>query len=126
MKYYILLLCLLFSGSLYAQQAKAYEWMHYAAQADGHTFLLAYADGYPAASSIKIKRLSKITAILHPVGGVADENGDLVFTASQSKQAGQIALHGVDENSSAPAALRATYALKGRKLRLIFKKRKGQ
>jgi len=126
MKYSMLLICLLYSGSLYAQQAKAYELVHYVAEANGHTFLLDYADGYPAASSVEIKRSYQITAILHPTDGAADDNGDLLFTASKNKQAGQIILHGVDENSIAPATLRATYALKGRKLMLIFKKGKRQ
>lgn len=123
MKYCILLVCLLFSGSLYAQQAKAYELVHYVAESNGHKYLLDYADGYPAASSIKIKRSNRITFTFQPVNGAADKNGDLLFTASKSKQAGQIVLHGIDENSTAPAMLKATYALNARKLMLRFIKK---
>ncbi|WP_157799144.1 hypothetical protein [Mucilaginibacter auburnensis] len=122
----MLLVCLIFSGSRYAQQAKAYELLHYVSESDGQTFLLAYADGYPAASSIKIKRSFRITAIFQPVNGTADDDGDLIFTASKNKQGGQIILHGVDQNYTAPAVLKATYALKGWRLRLIFKKSKVQ
>lgn len=123
MRYCILLVCLLFSGSLYAQQAKAYEMVHYVAESNGHTYLLAYADGYPAASSVKIKRSNLTTSTFQPVNGAADNNGDLLFTTSESKKAGQIVLHGIDENSAAPAMLKATYALNGRKLMLKFVKK---
>ena len=124
MKYCILIFFLLSSGSLYAQQAKAYEMVHYVAKSDGHTYLLDYADGYPAASNVKIKRLNRITSTFQPVNGAADDNGYLLFTASKSKQAGQIVLHGIEENSTSPAMLKATYALNGRKLTLKFIKKK--
>ena len=88
MKYCMLLVCLLFSGSLFAQQAKAYELVHYVAQSDGHNFLLAYADGYPAASSVKIKGCNLISDMLYPADGAAYDNGDLIFTALKNKQIG--------------------------------------
>lgn len=124
MKYGILLFCLLFSGSLYAQQAKAYELVHYVAESNGRTCLLDYADGYPGASSIKMKRSNRIIFTFQPANGAADYNADLIFNSTK-KQAGQIILLGVGENSIAPAILKATYELKGRKLLLTFKKRKG-
>lgn len=122
MKYYILLSMLLFSGNLYAQQAKAYELVHYVATNGGQAYLLDYADGYPCASNIKIKRAGRTTFILEPVNGFANDNGDLLFIAPKSKQEGEIVLHGVDDDNVAPAKLKATYKLKGRKLVLTFKK----
>lgn len=56
--------------------------------------------------------------------GVAEKNGDLVSITSRSKQAGSIVLHGIDENSTTPAILKATYVLRGHKLILMFLRRK--
>lgn len=124
MKYFIIICCLFFSRNLYAQQAKAYEIVHYTAKSGDRTFLLAYADGYIGASEIRLKQPKNRTVVLRPVSGVTETNGDFEFKAESAATQGQITLKHIDEMAVAPTIIEGVTSIKNHKIILYFRKAK--
>ncbi|MEO3402838.1 hypothetical protein AAFN85_02985 [Mucilaginibacter sp. CAU 1740] len=92
---------------MHAQQAKAYEVVHYIARSGKFIYSLDYADGYPAASHISIKNGKQPASLLQPVSGAAESNGDFVFRPAKGLTITQVILKALDETSSAPASIKA-------------------
>jgi hypothetical protein len=122
---FALLIALIFMNtSARAQQAKAYETVHYRAKAGDLLFQLNYADGYIGASQIKLRENGRKTRIFLPESGAIESNGDFRFVPQQIAHNGDICLTRLNEEETAPDLIRGSYRAKGRTVVLIFKRSK--
>lgn len=103
-----------------AQQAKAYETIHYAAKAGALMFKLDYADGYLAASKINITQGKQKPQVLVCESAVPESNGDLRFISDGADKQPVVILADISEEVIAPKTLRATYIADGQKIPLQF------
>jgi hypothetical protein len=108
-----------------AQQAKAYETVHYRAKAGDLLFLLSYTDGYISASRISLRLNGQKTLLFLPESGTSESNGDFNFVSQPIAHNGDIRLMQLNEEETAPALIRSSYRAKGRTVVLIFKRPKG-
>jgi hypothetical protein len=107
-----------------AQQAKAYETVHYRAKAGNLLFLLNYADAYIGASQIKLRESRRKIRIFLPESGRIEINGDLRFVLQPSANNTDIILTHLNEEETAPDLIRGSYRAKGHTVVLIFKRSK--
>jgi hypothetical protein len=107
-----------------AQQAKAYQTVHYRAKTDNSFFLLEYADGYIGANRIRLRHNGQKTLLYLPESGTPESNGDFNFVSRPTAYNGDIRLMHLNEEETAPAVIRGTYRAKGHTVVLIFKKLK--
>jgi hypothetical protein len=122
---FALLIALVFlSTSAKAQQAKAYETVHYKAKAGNLLFLLNYADGYIGASQIKLRENGRKIRIFLPESGAIESNGDFRFVLQPSANKTDIILTRLNDEETAPDLIRGSYRANGHAVVLIFKKSK--
>lgn len=115
MKHIFLFICLFGVTRLHAQQAKAYETIHYIATLKNTHWKLEYADGYLAATKVKFK-----TQVFLPVSGTPENNGDLVLRSKTDK----IILLNIKEEETPASTIYAKYEAKGQVVKLVFRQLK--
>ena len=103
-----------------AQQAKAYETVKYIAKNGSLVFQLAYADGYIAASQIKVKNGRGVIQIFIPDSGTTEPNGNFILRPRDVADKREIVLFKISEETEAPKAIRGGYRASGTLLNLIF------
>lgn len=118
----IAMLVVFINNRVEAQQAKAYEMVHYTAKAGNMLFKLDYADGYIGASRVTLQQPQHKTQVFFPENGVAEQNGDFLFGPQAISDQGKIKLTHINEEALAPATIRATFQLKNINFKLIFSK----
>ena len=117
MKYFPTLICFFICISLQAQQPKAYQMVSFKNAAQKLRFELDYAEGYLAASQIKLAQPRAKTQIFNPVSGTPEENGELSFRANSGAT---IKLLGIDQEATSPKSIKGTYRFKGKVLQILF------
>ena len=103
-----------------AQQAKAYETVNYIAKNGSLVFQLAYADGYIAASQIKVKNGRGVIQIFIPESGTTEQNGNFILRPRDIVDKREIVLFKISEESAAPKVIRGACRARGILLNLIF------
>lgn len=126
--YFIIALLILntntIGGQVSAQQAKAYENVHYTARKNNLVFYLDYADGYIGASRISLRPAHGKTQVFLPESGVPDAGGNFILLTQSATDKGKVILANIDEGMEAPKTIHAIYSTKGQNFNLLFTRTK--